>query len=394
MTSSSQTYRTQNPARAAWLVMVLLGWFSCGPQSTPILITLTGDLTDVDSIELIPVLNGHPGQVITHDPAEKQRVLWIPESESGLLQIEADGKSSRAGVLHHHASGEVTFTPEFTEPIELELSFAAAQSPGTSSESTLPCSPPPPGGGSFEVGSFSAEYYNVSTLVASEIVARPAINYAWSDLYGIPSEDFRGVWKGTINVTQPCTIVDINADYSWADGKLLIDDIAVPFAPRMRQILAIGRHSVRVELNNHWHTTEFNLSFTANSVLTIPEAKAKLSGALSADTKIVNIDTYESGDRYNTVRVSLAATKTPVFLVLASHRAISWVIDNPEKVDIKGIAYGSVAPGPTVTVPSPIPTYQVQGIGYTQTDPVGITGRGADASKSAYSMSSAAIVVP
>ena len=128
MTSSSQTYRLQNPARAAWLVMVMLGWFSCGPHGTPILITLAGDLTDVESIELTPVLNGHPGQVITHDPAEKQRVLWIPESESGQLQIEADGKSRGADDCKPaHASASVAFRPDFSKPTEVELNFKPAQ---------------------------------------------------------------------------------------------------------------------------------------------------------------------------------------------------------------------------------------------------------------------------
>ena len=202
------------------------------------------------------------------------------------------------------------------------------------------------------------------------------------------------MWTGTLNVARPNTAVDINADYGWADGKLFIDEVAVPFAPRMRQVLSAGKHSVRVELDNNWHTTDFNLSFTSNAILTKAEAKAKISSGLSADTKIVSVDSYESRDRYNTVTVKLEATKTPVFLVLASHHAISWVIDNPKNVVIKGVAYGALAPGPTVTVPAGVPTYQVQGMGYQQTYAAEITGRGVDVSQSEYSMSLVAIVVP
>lgn len=88
----------------------------------------------------------------------------------------------------------------------------------------------------FSLGPFQADYYFendgndagrgtdgtnpsiVPVLVASETVARPAINYVHSDLYGIDSYGFHGVWDGIIDVHAPSVVIDANFDMSFADA--------------------------------------------------------------------------------------------------------------------------------------------------------------------------------
>ena len=245
----------------------------------------------------------------------------------------------------------------------------------------------------FEVGSFTAEYYNGTQLVASEKVERPAINYPWSDFHGIRSEDFRGVWTGTIDVAQS-GLIAINADYSWADGKLFIDDVQVPFGRTHTPTLAVGSHAVRVELDNNWHTTGFNMSFTSNPSYASTDARARIAPTLTPDTKIVEVAIYESDERYNNVGVTLRGAKTPVFLILSSYASVNWVIDNPEGADLRGVAYGAYGPGPTVVVADGTPTYEVSDLRYDTAGAPAVAGRAADVRKEEYGLGTVTVTLP
>ena len=127
MTQTSGVFNKTGLAHALWLAAALMLIPGCGPKSTPVLITLSGDLTDAESLLITPSINGHPGAPILHDMKQNQRVLWIPASEKGLLQIDAAGLSSRPDACRMHAAAEVTFKPDFTKPIEVVLDFGPAQ---------------------------------------------------------------------------------------------------------------------------------------------------------------------------------------------------------------------------------------------------------------------------
>lgn len=245
----------------------------------------------------------------------------------------------------------------------------------------------------FAVGDFTAEYYNGDKLVASEVVERPTVHYPWSDFHGIRSEDFRGVWKGTVTVTDPLKTIDFNAAYSWADGKLFIDEVEVPWTARTRRSLAAGPHSVRVELDNNWHTTNFNMSFTSNPTYDRASALAMIAPTLTPDTKIIEVNSYESADRYNDLIISLQGAKTPVFVVLASYDAINWTID-AQGADLRGVAYGSNAVGPTVVTSGTVPTYEITDFRYDTPNAESVTGRKADAYKYEYDPAGVTIAVP
>lgn len=51
-------YRGNELALAIWLVALLLSTHGCGPRNTPILIMLSGDMMDAESVQITPWLNG------------------------------------------------------------------------------------------------------------------------------------------------------------------------------------------------------------------------------------------------------------------------------------------------------------------------------------------------
>lgn len=226
-------------------------------------------------------------------------------------------------------------------------------------------------------GAFRADYFRGTTHVHTETVDRPSIRYPWSDLHGIPSPEFRAVWTGTIDVTQPGA-VQIDSDISWAKARLFIDGAEVAFADRITHVFDAGPHSVRVDYENAWHTTGFNMSFTSHGRLDAATARARIGPSMTPETQIVHVDIYEADNRYNDVVVSLRDATRPVFLVLSSYRAVRWILDNAGGVDVRGVAYGAQQPGPTVASKTAVPTYEVKDVGYESAAAAAVTGRAAD----------------
>ncbi len=236
----------------------------------------------------------------------------------------------------------------------------------------------------FELGSFKADYFDGAKLVATEFVARPAVNYAWSDFHGIQSENFRAAWEGTLTATLPDQGVDINTDLSWSDAKLVIDGKEVPFSERVHQTFSLGTHSIRVEYANHWHTTGFNMSFTSNPVFTTREVRRDVAALVTADTRIAHIAIYEPSSFTNDVTVTVKPGSHPVFLVLSSYAATNWIIVNPGNVEIKGIAYGAYGPGPTVVAPAGVKTFELSDLRYEEANLESLVGRSADQTTTDY----------
>ncbi|MFO0677034.1 MAG: hypothetical protein U0169_10885 [Polyangiaceae bacterium] len=236
----------------------------------------------------------------------------------------------------------------------------------------------------FELGTFKASYYDRDRLVATEVVSRPAVNYAWSEFRGVASENFRAVWEGTLTATTADVGVDMNTDSSWSDVTILVDGRKVKHDGRSHETFALGPHTIRVEFANHWHTTGFNMSFTSNPVLTVDEARRDVAALLEPDTRVAHVDIYEPSSFTNDVTVTVKPGSGPVFLVLSSYSAANWIVLNPGNVAIKGIAYGAYAPGPTVAIGADVKTFQLEDLRYESADVRALTGRPADETRSAY----------
>jgi len=260
-------------------------------------------------------------------------------------------------------------------------------------------------GSSVPVGKFTASYYDNTTLIASEEVDRPSINYNLSDFHGIDSNNFHAIWIGNIDVGSAPKLIDINFDVSWSDVTLTIDGTTVSSWSNSNKVIPYtfspGIHSIEIEYFNNWFTTGFNTSFTTNTMYTKDEAIGLVSPLIDTSTKIVYVGAYESGDLYNNTTVNLASSSNKVFLFLTSYDSLDWVINNPYGVQITGIAYSSYSTVSTVTAGSSVPTYEISGLAYGYSDFTApsadilyITGRAPDATYGEYSMTSANVAIP
>jgi len=285
---------------------------------------------------------------------------------------------------------------------------ATPADPATGVVPAIPATPAVPPGVSEEgisVGTFTAEYYHGDTLVASEQVKRPSINYSYSDFHDIPSTDFRAIWTGSIEMGQTPQILDINFAVHWSDVTLFIDGKQIADWSNSHRTIqhefSPGAHEVKVEYRNNWHTTMFDTSFTTNTMYTKAEAKEYIEPAIDPDTQIIYVGSYESGDLYNDTTVTLDATANKVFLFLSSYDSLNWIIENPHRVSVTGIAYSSNSGVATVTADNAIPTFEVDGLAYgyetfsaPSDDITYLNGRSPDYSYGEYSLDHAVISVP
>jgi hypothetical protein len=241
--------------------------------------------------------------------------------------------------------------------------------------------------------------------VVSEQVDRPAINYSYSEFYGIDSPTFHAIWTGEIRVFNAPKVIDINFDLSWADISLVIDGKEIASWSNSGRIVQHefrpGVHRIKVEYYNHWHTTGFDTSFTTNTMYSMDKAKALIAPQIDLGTQIIYVGCYKSGDLYNNSTLTLDRTADKVFLLLSSHDSLNWVIENPHNVTITGIAYSSYSTVATVTAEKAVPTFEIAELAYgysdfseASADIAYLTGRMPDYAYGAYSLTKTIISVP
>jgi len=255
------------------------------------------------------------------------------------------------------------------------------------------------------VGPFTASYYNGTTFVASESVARPSINYSWSDFHGVDSPNFHAVWTGNIEVFNALKAIDINFDVSWSDVSLSVDGVQISSWSNSNRVIqhefSPGIHEIVIVYYNHWHTTGFNVSFTSNAMYSKNEAIGLIAPQIDGNTQVIYVGCYESGDLYNNTTVTLDHTAGKVFLFLSSYDSLNWVIQNPHNLTITGIAYSSYSTVSTVTADKTVPIFEIAGLAYGYSDfsaPSAdinyLIGRGPDYSYGAYGLTQATISIP
>jgi len=251
---------------------------------------------------------------------------------------------------------------------------------------------------SFLAGPFVAEYYNVDTLVASETVNKPAINYAYADFHAIDSNNFAATWKGTLEILDIPQIIDFSFDVSRADVTFSIDGAEISKwadSPRIEsRYLQPGKPDIEIHYKNNWHTTSFNVSFSNHLNYEKEQLAAKIAPLIDVDTQVIYVGAYESANIYNNSIIGLDNTSAKVFLFISSYSAINWSIVNPNSANIAGIVYSSYAPGSTINAPSSIPIFEVNDLVYgynnflaPNADINSIIGRNPDLAQGAYAVS-------
>ena len=209
-----------------------------------------------------------------------------------------------------------------------------------------------------EMGVFTAEYFNtrisMNEPVYVEQVDRPSIQSAWARFHNIDSEDFYVVWTGSITATDAADI-EVIADFSWSDVRVYIDEIEVLRGSEQAEIqVTQGTHHVRVEYRNHWHTIGFNLRIdTIHSTPTMTPQNIE-------NSLVSVVSLYESDEVYNQVHLTISEGTEPLFLVLASHSGVNWVIENRTGREIKGILLSGYSLASTIEgISTAVPTYRL-----------------------------------
>lgn len=256
----------------------------------------------------------------------------------------------------------------------------------------------------FKVGPFTADYYDGVTLVASESVVRPSINYSYANFHGIDSPNFHATWTGNLEVFRVPKLIDINFAVSWSDVSLYIDGVGITWSNSNRVIqheFTPGIHEIKIVYDNNWHTTGFDVSFTTNTLYTKAQAATLIAPRIDANTQVIYVGAYESGDLYNSSTVTLENTASKVFLFLSSYNTTNWIINNPHDVTITGIAYSSYTTTSTVTAGRSSPTFEIQGLAYGYSDfsaPITdiqyLIGRVPDYTTGSYALTQTTISVP
>ena len=189
--------------------------------------------------------------------------------------------------------------------------------------------------GSIPAHGFAAWYIDTrqpQQPVATAEEARIALNFAYSDSHGIPSESFAAYWAGKIPVVQKGHY-RLKADIGWAQMRVLLDRhiIAESREPNRTELppaleLDAGKHLLEVEYSNHWHTAQFQLALAPDVPVYGSEDLAAAIAALHLPPATVThvVALYPSAAADRRVRVQAPTGDTPYILVLNSYDPVNW----------------------------------------------------------------------
>lgn len=190
-------------------------------------------------------------------------------------------------------------------------------------------------GGNIPAHGFAAWYIDTrqpQQPVATAEEAHIALNFAYSDSHGIPSEFFAAYWAGKIPVVQKGHY-RLKADIGWAQMRVLLDRhiIAESREPNRSELppaleLDAGEHLLEVEYSNHWHTAQFQLALEPDVPAYGSEDLAAAIAALHLPPATVThvVALYQSAAADRRVRVQAPTGDTPYILVLNSYDPVNW----------------------------------------------------------------------
>ena len=98
--------------------------------------------------------------------------------------------------------------------------------------------------------------------VATAEEARIALDFAYSDSHGIPSESFAAYWAGKIQIRR-AGYYRFRMTQSWSQVRILLNRHRIYEGGKdltSRVWLEPGSYTLEVEYLNNWHTTDFELA--------------------------------------------------------------------------------------------------------------------------------------
>ncbi len=190
-------------------------------------------------------------------------------------------------------------------------------------------------GGNIPAHGFAAWYIDTrqpQQPVATAEETRIALDFAYSDSHGIPSESFAAYWAGKIPVVQKGHY-RLKADISWAQMRVLLDRHIIAESRESQRTelppaleLDAGEHLLEVEYSNHWHTAQFQLALEPDVPAYGSEDLAAAIAALHLPPATVThvVALYQSAAADRRVRVQAPTGDTPYILVLNSYDPVNW----------------------------------------------------------------------
>jgi hypothetical protein len=201
-----------------------------------------------------------------------------------------------------------------------------------------------------ENNKFSAVYLDQSKqnpVIDTEIVDRPAMNYAWSDFKNIKSEDFAAYYFGSFKF-EKTTVKEISVSQSWADTKIYIDEFLVFDGKNNNQSFVYeftpGTHTMEVEYQNNWHTVGFSVQILDTQQTYNLQQSADLVNKNLSDYNLFYVGAYESNDRNGDITLNMTDQNKPAVLLVSSYEAINWNIIGSGASQVKYIIYNSYSP--------------------------------------------------
>ncbi|SFV52049.1 hypothetical protein MNB_SV-6-1344 [hydrothermal vent metagenome] len=201
--------------------------------------------------------------------------------------------------------------------------------------------------GDIPIGKYRAFYidtHNPKTVVATEIVEDIAVNYPYKEFHGIDSANFGGYWVGKLKFSKD-TQKSIYVSQSNSTTRVIIDGYVVYDKKQRGGVdynFTKGTHTIEVEFINRWHTTTLSVKVMDRVTrLKKDEIIDRLSRHVTDDTIFDYVGVYESDNKNNTIELKLEKSDKPTVLLLQSHRAVTWDIDNSNGVDIAAIVINS-----------------------------------------------------
>lgn len=190
-------------------------------------------------------------------------------------------------------------------------------------------------GGNIPAHGFAAWYIDTrqpQQPVATAEETRIALDFAYSDSHGIPSESFAAYWAGKIPVVQKGHY-RLKADISWAQMRVLLDRHIIAESRESQRTelppaleLDAGEHLLEVEYSNHWHTAQFQLALEPDVPAYGSEDLAAAIAALHLPPATVThvVALYQSAAADRRIRVQAPTGDTPYILVLNSYDPVNW----------------------------------------------------------------------
>ena len=188
---------------------------------------------------------------------------------------------------------------------------------------------------------------NPKRIVASETVSEINVNYPYKDFHNIDSGHFGGYWVGNIESKIDEKKV-FYISFSNSKLRLIIDGYIVYEGQSNAEIpytFTKGSHKVEVEYLNGWHTTSLAIKILPEiKKYTQQELKERLNLFENKALTFWYVGTHESKNKDNSINITLKKSDKPVVLLLESHRASTWKINNPLQTKVEAILIHSSTP--------------------------------------------------